>query len=105
MKFRVVIACVVATAVTGCQTVKLTPEGAAVRPVTDSQKESLCQFIDIVEGAGYPLTGGMQEAMINTRNKVAVRGGNGMHIISTRCDKRGDYCYSYVTAEALVCKF
>ena len=90
----------------GCATIELTQQGAAVRPVTAAEKEKHCKFIDVVEGFGAPLSGGMRKAMTDARNDVAALGGNGMYIISTRSEPySGGCCYSYVTAEALQCSF
>lgn len=90
----------------GCAAIKLTQQGISVRPVTAAEKEKHCKFIDVVEGFGAPLNGGMRKAMADARNDVGALGGNGMYIISTRSEPySGGCCYSYVTAEALRCSF
>lgn len=90
----------------GCETLKLSQQGAVVRPVTANEKEKLCTFVGVVEGFGAPLSGGMQKAMTEVRNEVGSLGGNGMYIISTRSEPYGSgCCYNYVTAEALRCNF
>ena len=104
---RIVLCSVIASLllIGGCAT-QLTQQGADVRPVTAAEKEKFCKFIDVVEGFGAPLSGGMKRAMTDARNDIGSLGGNGMYIISTRSTPfDGWCCYSYVTAEALRCNF
>ena len=85
----------------GCMAA-LTPEGATVQPVTDSQKERACEFLTIVtasESMGSSTAGDAQSAMNKIRNEVAKAGGNGMRIISTTTNQAA----TTVTAEALKC--
>jgi len=80
----------------------LTPQGAAVQPVTDTQKERACEFLTIVtasESMGLSTAGDAQSAMNKVRNAVAKAGGNGMRIISTTTNETA----TTVTAEALKC--
>ncbi len=82
--------------------IPLTKEGVQVQLVTESQKESCCEFITIVTGSMSmgANTGHDAEGAINkVRNKIALIGGNGMRVIGTN----SNIFSSTVTAEALRC--
>ena len=100
---RPVVLALVSAVVTGCMAT-LSPQGAAVRPVTERQKEEACEFLTIVaesEQWGLDTGADARSAMIKVRNAVAEAGGNGMLIISTDPNTSN----TTVTAEALTCDF
>lgn len=103
MQKRSLLLVALATSTTGCMA-SMTPAGAAVRPVTASQKDRECQFISLVtasEEMGSSTAGDLQSALNKARNKVAAAGGNAMLIVSTSSDNNS----STVVVEALNCTF
>ena len=91
------------TCTLGCMA-SMTPEGAAVRPMTASQKDRDCKFLSLVtasEDMGSSTAGDAQSALNKARNKVAAAGGNAMLIVSTSSDNNA----STVIVEALKCTF
>lgn len=100
---RLLLITVFTTSSLGCMA-SLTPQGAAVRAVTATQKDRDCQFVTVVtasESMGSSTGGDAQSAMNKVRNKVAEVGGNVMLIVSTNSDMFS----STVVAEALKCTF
>jgi hypothetical protein len=91
-------------AMIGCTT-SMTAAGRRVRTITAGQQEGGCQFLDTVEGVGYPASGGMGQAIADARNAVGELGGNGMRILSQDTRPVGDAHWSYVTVEAWACDF
>ena len=100
---RSVLLAALTTCTIGCMA-SMTPEGAAVRPVTASQKDRDCKFLSLVtasEDMGSSTAGDAQSALNKACNKVAAAGGNAMLIVSTSSDNNA----STVVVEALKCTF
>ncbi len=99
-----VIVCSVATLLlTGCQTMKLSPEAVAIRTISPAVAQS-CKHIGIASSFQPVIVGGMSAAQIDIRNKVASLGANAMVITAQYLDP-GQYPHGNISAEAYRCDF
>lgn len=92
-----------ALALVGCQTMKLSPEGVAIRTITPVVAQS-CKHVGIANSFQPVIVGGMTAAQVDIRNKVASLGGNAMVITAQYVDP-GQYPHGHISAEAYKCDF
>lgn len=92
-----------ALALVGCQSMKLSPEGVAIRTITPVVAQS-CKHVGIANSFQPVIVGGMSAAQVDIRNKVASLGGNAMVITAQYVDP-GQYPHGNISAEAYQCDF
>lgn len=88
---------------TGCQTLKLTPEGVAIRTITPVVAQG-CRHVGIASSFQPVIAGGMAAAQVDIRNKIVNLGGNAM-LITSQYVTPGEYPHGNISAEAYKCNF
>ncbi len=90
-------------ALLGCETMKLSPEGVAIRTITPVVASS-CKYVGLANSFQPVLMGGMAAAQVDIRNKIASLRANAMVITAQYVDP-GEWPHGNITAEGYICEF
>jgi hypothetical protein len=89
--------------ISGCETMKLSPEGIAIRTITPVVAQN-CEHVGIASTFKPVLVGGMSAAQVDIRNQIAGLGANAM-VITAQYTDPPPYPHGHITAEAYRCRF